>query len=132
MQKSLKATIENCVSGTADCTPVTMPTASAFAWLIDGFMLPVVSMAISMSAFGGTAGTPTVFVSVAVPSVASPARSVNVALPGDTLAVPVPTAVRAITAPSERTARIPAALCRRWRFLASMVCSFALPMRGQR
>ena len=45
-------------------------------------MLPVVSMAISMSAFRGSAGTVTVFFSVAVP----PALTVKCALGGDTLA----------------------------------------------
>ena len=80
---SLNWITANSESGTEPWTPLTMFAASAFAASIDGCMLPVVSIASSMSAFGGLAGTSTVLVSVATPSVGSPARSVNVALEGE-------------------------------------------------
>jgi hypothetical protein len=59
-------------------------------------MLPVVSIAISMSAFGGTSGTPTVFVSCAL----APGWTLSVAVVGERLA-------EAPTAPSAARATAP-------------------------
>jgi hypothetical protein len=85
-------------------TPLTIASASALALSIDGCIEPVVSIAISMSAFGGFAGTPTVLASVAVPSVASPARSVNVLVAGERLAAVTAARVRATSATSATSA----------------------------
>ena len=57
--KSLKSTTATWVSETEPWTPETIEIASVLAWAIDAPMLPVVSMAIRMSALGGTAGTST-------------------------------------------------------------------------
>src|SRR4051794_28331062 len=87
-------------------TPLTIARASAFACAIVGPIEPVVSIAISTSAFGGLTGTPTVFVSVAVPSVASPGRSVNTAEDGDSIANATVVTTAAVAASAATTSRI--------------------------
>ena len=65
--ESLKSTTANCESGTEPCTPVTIALASAFASAMEGPMLPVVSIAIRMSALTGLAGTATVRLALPLP-----------------------------------------------------------------
>src|SRR5580765_853182 len=79
VQKSLNWTTANCVFGTTAWTPFTLLSASVLAWVIDGPMLEVVSIAISMSALGGVAGTLTILPSSVV---LVPALSVNDAVAG--------------------------------------------------
>src|SRR3954447_21848638 len=79
---SLKSTTENCASGTTPCTAATIAVASAFACSMVGPIVPVVSIAISMSAFAGRAGTCTV--AALVPEL--PAATVTSAVGGVTVA----------------------------------------------
>ena len=75
--------------------------ASDLASAIAGPMLPVVSMAISMSALGGDAGTPTVLVSVTEApglTVKVPVAGANVAWAGPPGATSTISALRSIAA----------------------------------